>query len=140
MSFLPNLRRQGNYMFCEFIEIEYRLYKCKKCGTTLLSHDGMPPIFICNKELSPNKIEMPSFIEKIKNFSKASANHIISGMKLATDETIKNRYNICQNCEFFKNETCSKCGCPLFSYKKYISKLSWSDQECPVGKWNKETT
>lgn len=128
-------------MFCNFIEIDYGLYKCSRCGVALLSKDNMPPVFICNVELSASAVhDEPSFIQKIKNFANASIEHITSGMKLAEDSTILDRYKICQSCEFFEKDTCTKCGCPLFSYKKYISKLSWADQACPVGKWKKETT
>lgn len=126
-------------MFCNFLQTDQGLYRCQRCGITLLSEDGMMPIFICNN-LSPTSHAEPSFIQKIKNFASSSVEHISNGMKLADDSTIMDRYNICKTCEFFKDETCTKCGCPLFSYKKYISKLSWADQECPVGKWKKETT
>lgn len=83
---------------------------------------------------------MPSFLDRIKNFAKATVDHISSGAKLASDDAIEQRYNTCKKCDFFINETCSQCGCPIFAAKKYVSKLSWAEQECPIGKWKKEET
>jgi hypothetical protein len=83
--------------------------------------------------------DAPSFLTKVKNFAVASAKHVAAGMPMASDEEILRRHDICQGCEFFKDNSCMKCGCPVSRTKKYISKLSWADQECPVGKWGKET-
>jgi hypothetical protein len=79
--------------------------------------------------------DSPSFITKIKNFVSSSVEHVASGMKMASDEEIIRRHDICMVCEFMKNNSCTKCGCPLVREKKYVSKLSWADSKCPVGKW-----
>lgn len=84
------------------------------------------------------RTDEPSFLAKLKNFAVATSQHIASGMPIASEEEIIRRHNICLGCEFFKNNSCLKCGCPLNRDKKFISKLSWADQECPVGKWGKE--
>lgn len=128
-------------MFCKFTMLEGNVYRCDKCGIVLYSSDGMPPNFICKSYTVKQEIETDlSFVQKIKNFAKASVEHLANGAKLANEKTILTRYNTCQNCEFFVNNTCNKCGCPLFSDKKYISKLSWAEQSCPVGKWGPEQT
>jgi hypothetical protein len=85
------------------------------------------------------RADAPSFLKKVKNFAVASAKHVAAGMPMASDAEILRRHDICQGCEFFKDNSCQKCGCPVSRTKKYISKLSWADQECPVGKWGKET-
>lgn len=126
---------------CSFIPIDYQTYQCQNCGIIMQSIDGYPPVFICSEPLKGYKEESEiDFVSKLKNFAKSTVDHISSGMKLCTDEQIINRHNICKSCEFFKDDTCSKCGCPLHRTKMYISKLSWAEQECPVGKWGKETT
>jgi hypothetical protein len=84
------------------------------------------------------RTDTPSFLTKVKNFAVASAKHLAAGAPMASDTEIIRRHNICQACEFFKNNSCTKCGCPIIRDKKYISKLSWADQECPIGKWTKE--
>lgn len=75
------------------------------------------------------------FLEKVKNFAVATVQHVAAGMPMASDEEILRRHDICQACEFFKNNACSKCGCPVYRDKKFVSKLAWADQSCPVGKW-----
>ncbi len=127
-------------MLCSFFQIDANNYKCSDCGLTMYSADGSPPVFVCNNKLPRNENNIPSFIEKMKNFARASVDHVKSGAKLASDSTIQNRYNECLRCEFFIKESCSKCGCPIFAHKKYISKLSWAEQSCPVGKWGREIT
>lgn len=79
----------------------------------------------------------PSMISKAANFAVAAAQHIASGAPMASYEEIALRADICHSCEFFDGKSCSKCGCPVVREKNYISKLSWADQSCPVGKWGK---
>jgi hypothetical protein len=91
-----------------------------------------------NQEADLERSDAPSFLTKIKNFAIASVKHIKAGMPMASDEEILRRHDICMGCEFFKNNSCTKCGCPIVRNKQYVSKLSWADSECPVGKWGKE--
>jgi hypothetical protein len=85
------------------------------------------------------RTDAPSFLQKVKNFAVASAKHVAAGMPMASDEEIIRRHDICLGCEFLKDGACSKCGCPVVRTKQYVSKLSWADSECPVGKWGKES-
>lgn len=79
----------------------------------------------------------PSVIAKARNFAAAAAQHVAAGMPQCSDEERERRFAICQQCEHYDGSACSKCGCPIVRQKAYISKLSWADQECPVGKWGK---
>lgn len=76
-----------------------------------------------------------SLTQKAKNFAFATAKHIAAGSPTCSDEEIGRRHDICLGCEFFKANSCSKCGCPISRDRKFISKLAWADQSCPVGKW-----
>jgi len=82
--------------------------------------------------------EPPSFVERAKTFAKAAVRHVSAGAPRCTDDQIAARYAICQSCEFLKGGACEKCGCPIRREKKYISKIAWADQSCPVGKWGPE--
>lgn len=77
----------------------------------------------------------PSLAQKAMNFAAAAAQHIAAGAPMASDEEVARRFAICQGCEFYDGKACSKCGCPVVRERKYLSKLSWADQSCPVGKW-----
>ncbi len=47
------------------------------------------------------------------------------------------RLYICDDCPLRINNKCSKCGCNCNNNKKFLNKLAWADQECPIGKWGK---
>lgn len=79
----------------------------------------------------------PGFLEKVKNFATAAAGHVAAGMPMASDEEIIRRHDICLACEHLVDNACTQCGCPVSRVKGYVSKLSWADQECPIGKWGK---
>ena len=95
-----------------------------------------PPVTLTQQDLA--RTDAPSFLTKVKNFAAAATEHLAAGMPMASDEEILRRHDICRGCEFLKHNSCMKCGCPVNRDKKFMSKLSWADQECPVGKWGKE--
>ena len=81
----------------------------------------------------------PGFLEKVRNFATAAVGHVAAGMPMASDEEIIRRHDICLGCEHLQNDACTQCGCPVARVRGYVSKLSWADSECPVGKWGKAT-
>lgn len=86
---------------------------------------------------APDLTRGPSFATKIKNFAAAAVQHVAAGMPMCTDEEVTARHDICLKCEHLVDNACSQCGCPVARAVNYVSKLSWADQECPVGKWGK---
>lgn len=85
-------------------------------------------------------VRPPSFAQKVKNFAASAINHLASGMPMASDEEVIRRHDICLGCEFYKGNSCQKCGCPVNRQKQFISKLSWANERCPIGKWGKVDT
>lgn len=83
---------------------------------------------------SPSSLS-PSLAQKAVNFAAAAAKHVAAGAPMASDEEVARRYAICQGCEHYDGKACAKCGCPVNRERAYLSKLSWADQSCPVGKW-----
>jgi hypothetical protein len=77
----------------------------------------------------------PSLAEKVANFATSAARHFAAGMPQATEEQVAARFAICQTCEHFDGKACRQCGCPVVREKKFLSKLSWAGESCPVGKW-----
>lgn len=129
-----------NSELCEFITQDNIHFECKNCGLKVTATEPQqdPPIFVCQRPIRRHENQdEPSFAQKIQNFAKSTAKHIAAGMPMCTEEQIIERHNICLQCEYFKDDTCSKCGCPLIRNKQFVSKLAWADQECPVGKWGK---
>jgi hypothetical protein len=76
-----------------------------------------------------------SLITKARNFAASAAKHVAAGMPQATEEQVAARFAICQGCEHFDGTACRQCGCPVVREKKFLSKLSWAGESCPVGKW-----
>lgn len=128
-----------NNIFCEFATEDNLNFQCVNCGMKIRAEtvQESQPVFICRKPLTRNINDEPGFAKKLQNFAKATAQHIAAGMPMCSEEQIIARHNICLQCEYFKDDTCSKCGCPLIRNKQFVSKLAWADQECPVGKWGK---
>jgi len=87
--------------------------------------------------LDLTRADAPSFLQKVKNFTIATARHVAAGMPMASDDEILRRHDICLTCEHLQNDACNLCGCPVVRAAGYVSKLSWADQECPAGKWGR---
>ena len=76
-----------------------------------------------------------SLPQKVSNFAASAIKHVAAGMPLATENQVAERFAICQGCEHFDGKACKKCGCPVIREQRFISKLSWAGESCPVGKW-----
>ncbi len=121
---------------CKLKHLEAR---CRQRGYTLdevreciVSQDGDD---ITVDESHPKYPRPLTVAKKAVNFAKSSVKHIATGMKRCSQEEVNRRFAICQGCEFLKDGACMKCGCPVVREKKFISKLSWANESCPIGKW-----
>lgn len=120
----------NNSNLCQFIEIEYGLYWCEKCGSKVISYDSNYPILICPVGIAPN-------IQDIQNNTDALRGLHKNNKDLCTDEQITERLKICHSCEFFNSiqSVCDKCGCFLSKQRQFLNKLALSEASCPIGKW-----
>lgn len=78
---------------------------------------------------------MPSLVRRAGNFAASAAKHVAAGLPRATDQEVERRFAICQQCEHFDGKACRQCGCPIVRERRFVSKLSWANEKCPVGKW-----
>lgn len=76
---------------------------------------------------------------RIQTFLKSLWFHIYNGFPKTTQSEILYRYNICVDCDKFDKikSQCGVCGCYLSKKSKFLNKLAWADQECPINKWPK---
>ena len=81
------------------------------------------------------EVKEPSLIKKVKKFSVEAIKHAAKGSPTCTQEQIDARLKICKGCKWFRSDRCLKCGCACNKNKKFLNKLAWADQSCPVGKW-----
>ena len=122
-------------------------YRCRQRGYTL--NEVRPCILneagdlITVDETHPAYPRHPkpgvTLLGKAKNFATSAARHVAAGMPQASDEDVAARFAICQQCEHYDGKACRKCGCPVVREKRFLSKLSWANESCPVGKWGPTT-
>ena len=117
--------------------------RCRERGYTLdevapciVSQDGDTITVDESHPAYPRKFKPGlTIVQKARNFATSAARHIAAGAPQASDEEVARRFAICQECEHFDGKACKKCGCPIVREKKFLSKLSWAGESCPVGKW-----
>jgi hypothetical protein len=93
--------------------------KCKFCKNT-----G------CTGECRNNN-QLPSTTQMAKNLAKATKDHVKSGLKTVGEDEIKQRLEICGDCEHYipHSARCKLCGC----FTKFKAKLKSGG--CPINKW-----
>jgi ribosomal protein L37AE/L43A len=115
---------------------------CMRCRVSAVQiSDGNWQCASCEsdrKKLAKGIGYFPSLVTKARNFATSAAKHVAAGMPQASAEEVARRFAICEGCEHFDGQACRQCGCPVVREKKFLSKLSWANESCPVGKWGKE--
>lgn len=93
----------------------------------------------CHVKSYFDSIKQPSLIPMMRSFAGSMMAWKNNNFKLVTNEVVKERLAICNDCEFYtSNENlmnptglgrCRKCGC----FTRFKTKLS--TESCPIGKW-----
>ena len=88
---------------------------------------------IRNEQLNQTQNSLPSIVEMGKNLAKTltdTVKSVVAGEGAMTaEDQASARLKICQSCEFYVNERCTKCGC-FMAVKTHLKAAN-----CPVGKW-----
>jgi hypothetical protein len=123
---------------CNFIRISNNIIKCQNCDTILEIQDDLEdtPVFPCFGSIADPFKATSIDAQKIKSSASELKPGGIDEPDMCSEDEILARYSICGKCEFFDNNTCSKCGCLLSRNKVYMSKLAWKNESCPVGFWS----
>jgi len=115
-----------------------QISECKKCkhASAKVKWCGLFGCWIGeHKILVPDKkIKYPSMATMGKNFVKAGAEHLKSGMKKRSIEEQNRCIAVCKTCNLYVEKTkigprCQKCGCNM------KIKARWATAHCPIGKW-----
>ena len=136
-----------------------KIYKCKYCGTTLALENPEANIICFKKQndfldkldninRSPNDQLTSQHLESTDHTKEAvQADMIEKAMaispslddnrpdNLCSKDEIDTRLEICQKCEYYKNDSCMLCGCAIIREKNYNNKLAHKDKSCPINKW-----
>jgi hypothetical protein len=105
---------KNNQVFCDFKQVTDTVWECAVCGQKV--------------EFQSSQVDMPILPCRGGTKKTNSENNQVSKM-------IAYRYSICRTCEFFKNNTCSKCGCIISPNNIDTNKLSDQNDKCPIDKW-----
>ena len=141
-------------MDCIFVEQPDGTWQCDNCGFVVKRQlrKNCRPRVSTDSATAPGPPSnsatsdrgLPSRPRRLLNFTVAAVSHFLQGMPTCTDQQMAERIAICRQCPLFLRRSidsdmgvCSheKCGCPLTEERKFISKIGWASQHCPVGKW-----
>lgn len=129
-----------NNIFCEYeiMEINPLLLQCKHCKLIIQYRDKDNQI-VCKQRLSDTDRNPMSSI-KIKSVTTEKIEHQNQSVSNTTTDRcsqaqIDARLDICQGCEYYKDNSCLQCGCILNRDEVFSNKLYWPDQSCPIGRW-----
>lgn len=145
-------------MFCKFVKNEDGKCYCELCDQNKEKPEDCNNNLIlrpCNysgplattnilKKYSEEQkqkivLQEPTLISKIKNYSQAISRHVFSGFEKRSQEEIDRLLNVCKRCVYFKNDTCSICGCAINrNPNAFRNKLAMASEQCPIGKWKFE--
>lgn len=103
-----SMRKNGNELICT------------RCGKSLPISGGKLPI--C-------EAQYPSILTQGANIAKSIFKYAVSGFQQVSESEFQARLKICQDCEFFDDTRCIKCGC------FFQTKLSMGSEMCPINKW-----
>lgn len=134
-------------MLCKWEPFEDK-YKCKNCGFVVKRNTIKKncSAYKQHKVIDETEKQPPNIAKRAKNLGKATAKHVMTGMKYCTQEQKQKRFDICKSnkCGLFRGRgnggICAHddCGCPIRSQGKFIDKLSWRSSKCPKGLWGPE--
>lgn len=125
-------------MRCEFENLGHDLYRCKKCGLKIRTHDASKIYVICPGQ-PRKKSEYPPLLKQAKNYATALAKHTLSGGATCDDTEVQARLAVCRSCEKYNaaDERCTVCGCRANAdANAFTNKLRMKSQKCPLEKWS----
>ena len=150
-------------MYCDFIFTgkafeNKKIYKCQYCGLEAGLDDPNTQVLCFKKNLDLHKAQYqqieslyPNKPDPIKNLDNISNEEIDILQKemeqsqaniveeheyvLCSNEEIQQRMDICNKCEYYRDDACMLCGCRVVREKNYQNKLANKNASCPDNRW-----
>lgn len=117
-------------------------HTCQRCGGVF---DKPSPKYWAICPMAPDAPpRIPPLHQRLANFARAAIAHELAGSPTCTQEQIDERHAVCVACELYRPDKDNRaighcchetCGCPITQLGRYVSKLAWADQKCPLDKW-----
>ena len=119
-------------IYCVFEPLGEQTYRCTACARIVRSRT---PRISAQCRAAGDSVAGITLFQKAHNFAASAVKHVAAGMPQSSEEEVARRFAICETCKHFDGKACRECGCPVVREKKFLSKLSWGNEKCPVGKW-----
>lgn len=117
------------------------IYRCDACGfKTAPTPHPVELVRRCPRCYAQRPL--PPLWKRASNVIAAIIKHAKNWFRKCSRAEIEKRVATCEQCELFKPAanrcgycTHADCGCPISREKRFLNKLAWRDQKCPLGKW-----
>ena len=80
---------------------------------------------------------------RASKLARESARYVAGGMKKCSQEQVDSRFTVCAGCEYYTpsddivdSGECELCECNCNRDVKFLNKLAWKCQTCPLLKWD----
>ena len=74
-------------------------------------------------------------VKRAARFASAAVEHASKGFPKCSQEQVDERFAICNQCDELQEDQCGVCECYVGREVKFLNKLAWADQTCPLLKW-----
>lgn len=120
----------NNHSMCVFTTTNWIDFECINCGLKIKATERQTsmPMFPCNQIYLKTYQTTDNYIDQIMESFKDNPD-------LAEKSTIQHRLSICEGCEFYQKDTCTKCGCAMMRNRNFVGKILKKDSSCPENKW-----
>ena len=121
---------ETNNRMCVFTTANWIDFECINCGIKIQASERQTsmPMFPCTGMYLKSNKTTDNYVDQMMEWFKGNPD-------LADKETIKQRLAVCEGCEFYKNDTCTKCGCTMMRNRNFVGKILKKDASCPENKW-----
>ncbi len=79
-------------------------------------------------------------LRRAARLAREAASHASKGFPRCSQEQVDSRFKLCSGCEYYEGDeekgVCSLCECNCNKEVKFLNKLAWKDQVCPILKWD----
>lgn len=140
----PALPEGQQWFWCDAHQCKKSAEMRRQCeldpSTFAAWSDGKGPgqTVVRNQPAVPVKIKQPAKHSRrwsIGLFFRALLKHARDWFRKCSRKEIRQRLEICRSCDQFTGSACAHCGCSVNLEKRFLNKLAWRSESCPLGKW-----
>lgn len=126
-------------MWCVFQATDDpQVHQCARCGF-VAAPTRFPPEKVRRQcqMTAVLAVRAPKFADRVRSYREARERWIAAGRPVRTTEEMARLHEICTACEHFSGASCKLCGCAIHPSRKWLNKLSWATEHCPLdeAKW-----